>query len=81
VRTQLLAASLAIIALVSCRKTDNGDLEVDRPVVGSEKDTIIVDKPVVGSEKDTIKTPKVEVGTTKDTVVITRPTVEVHDSN
>ena len=80
-RTQLLIASLAIMATVSCRKTSNGDIEVDRPVVGTEKDTIIVDKPVVGTVKDTIHRPTVEIGTTKDTVVITRPTVRVrHDS-
>lgn len=80
-RTQFLIASLAMMAVVSCRKTSNGDIEVDRPVVSTQKDTIIVDKPVVGTVKDTIHRPTVEVGTTKDTVVITRPTVHVvHDS-
>lgn len=80
-RTQLLAASLAAVALMACRKTDNGDIEVDRPVVETRKDTIIVDRPVVGTVKDTIKTPDVEVGTEKDTVEITRPTVRVRDDS
>jgi hypothetical protein len=71
-------ASVAALALLGCKKTDDGTYEVDKPVVGTQKDTIIVDKPVVGTVKDTIRTPTVEVGTTKDTVVITKPKVTVH---
>lgn len=80
-RIHFLAASLAIMALVACRKTEDGDVEVDKPVVRTEKDTVIVDRPVLGTEKDTIHTPDVEVGTTKDTVEITRPTVRVRDDS
>lgn len=77
-RSHIIALSLAVLALPACKKTGDGEYEVDRPVAGTEKDTIIVDKPVVGTVKDTIHTPTVEVGTTKDTVVITKPTVTVH---
>ncbi len=80
-RQHIIAGSLAALVLLGCKKTGDGEYEVNKPVVGTQKDTIIVDKPVVGTEKDTIRTPTVEVGTTKDTVVITRPTVTVHPAN
>ncbi|MEO8295476.1 MAG: hypothetical protein ABI613_08180 [Gemmatimonadota bacterium] len=80
-RQHILAGSLAVLALLGCKKTGDGEYEVNKPVVGTQKDTIIVDKPVVGTVKDTIHTPTVEVGTTKDTVVITKPTVTVHPAN
>jgi hypothetical protein len=77
VRTTLLAVTFVAATLMGCKKTDEGEYEVERPVVKTVKDTIIVDKPVVGTEKDTIHTPSVDVGTTEDTVVVKRPTVEV----
>ncbi|MEO8199901.1 MAG: hypothetical protein ABI679_05200 [Gemmatimonadota bacterium] len=77
-RPQIIALSLAALALPGCRKTGDGAYEVDKPVAGTRKDTIVVDEPVLGTEKDTIHTPTVEVGTTKDTVVITRPKVTIH---
>ena len=59
----LLALSAAAITLASCKKTGEGDLEVERPTVGTTTDTIRV--------------PEVDVGTTTDTLVVKRPTVEV----
>ena len=61
-----LMLAVAIVALVSagaCKKTGEGQYEVE--------------KPVVGTETDTVHTPSVETGTVKDTVTITRPTVDV----
>jgi hypothetical protein len=61
-----LTLAVAIIALVTagaCKKTGEGQYEVQ--------------KPVVGTETDTVNTPTVETGTVKDTVTITRPTVDV----
>ena len=62
--TTLLAATLAAAALMGCRKTGENEYEVD--------------KPVVGTEKDTVRTPDVDVGTTEDTIVVKRPTVDVN---
>ena len=76
-RSTLLAASLATLTLMGCTQTGKGEYEVDRPVIGTEKDTIIVNKPVIGTVKDTIRTPTVRIGTTEDTIVIKRPTVDV----
>jgi hypothetical protein len=59
----LVAAIAALTALSACKKTGEGQYEVQ--------------KPVIGTETDTVNTPSVETGTVKDTVTITRPTVDV----
>lgn len=64
-RSSILALTLAVgVALTaSCRKTGEGEYEVERPVVGTTTDTV--------------QTPSVDVGTQQDTVVVTTPTVDV----
>jgi hypothetical protein len=65
VRTKtLLVVTLAAATLMACRKTGENEYEVD--------------KPVIGTEKDTVRTPDVDVGTTEDTIVVKRPTVDVN---
>jgi hypothetical protein len=64
VRKLTLALALAAVwTLSGCKKTGEGQYEVQ--------------KPVIGTESDTINTPTVETGTVKDTIEVTRPTVEV----
>jgi hypothetical protein len=66
--------ALAIAAtLGACKKTGEGQYEVDKPVVGTQKDTINTPSVDVGTKVDTISTPT--VGTTKDTLIVDRPTV------
>lgn len=65
----LLGLAAAAITLASCKKTGEGEYEVERP-------TMEVD---VGRTADTIRTPDVDVGTTTDTLVVKRPTVEVNN--
>ena len=60
----LLVALAALTTLSACKKTGEGQYEVQ--------------KPVIGTETDTVNTPTVETGTVKDTVVVTRPTVEIN---
>lgn len=64
---------LTVAALAgACKGTGKeGQIEVDKPVVGVQKDTVAV--PTVGTRTDTINTPV--VGTTKDTLIVDRPTV------
>ena len=63
-RKLTLALALAAVwTLSGCKKTGEGQYEVQ--------------KPVIGTESDTINTPTVETGTVKDTIEVTRPTVEV----
>ncbi len=53
-------ALVALTTLSACKKTGDGQYEVQ--------------KPVVGTETDTVNTPTVETGTVKDTITV--PTVE-----
>ena len=67
---QKLTLAVAIAALVTigaCKKTGEGQYEVQ--------------KPVVGTQTDTVNTPSIETGTVKDTVTITRPTVDVKSAD
>lgn len=66
-RSYIAAALVLGAAVTACQKTGEGEYEVD--------------KPVVGTVKDTIHTPSVDVGTQQDTVVVTTPTVDVKGPN
>lgn len=57
----LAAALVAVCTLGACKKTGEGEYQVE--------------KPVVGTQTDTVQTPSVEVG--KDTHVVTTPDVDV----
>jgi hypothetical protein len=59
----LMALAATAITLAGCKKTGEGEYEVQRPTVGTTTDTI--------------RTPDVDVGTKTDTLVVKRPTVEV----
>lgn len=56
-----VAAVMAVVAISACKKTGEGEYQVE--------------KPVVGTVTDTLHTPSVDVG--KDTVAVTVPTVKV----
>ena len=58
---------------LACRKTGEGEYEVERPVVGTETDTVNTPSVQVGTQKDTIDVPT--VGTEKREVTV--PTVDV----
>jgi hypothetical protein len=69
----LLAAAVA--ALPGCRKTGEGQYEVEKPVVGTQTDTVNTPSVDVGTKKDTITTPDVDVKSKKTEVEV--PTVKV----
>ena len=74
VRKLIIAGSLmTLVALGACKKTGEGEYEVDKPVVGTVKDTVQTPTVDVGTKKDTITTPT--VGTKKTEVTL--PTVDV----
>ena len=60
-QTALLALAV-VVAVGACKKTGEGEYEVQ--------------KPVVGTTTDTVHTPSVEVGTTKDTITVPKVTTE-----
>ena len=65
-RKASLIAALAIISVAgACKKTGEGEYQVQTPDVNVSTDT------------NTVQTPTVDAGTKKDTVVVTTPTVDV----
>ena len=65
-RKASLVAAVAIISIAgACKKTGEGEYQVQTPDVNVSTDT------------STVRTPTVEAGTKKDTVVVTTPTVDV----
>src|SRR3954466_4740947 len=71
-RKLIIAIALAA-SLGACKKTGEGEYQVEKPVVGTQTDTVHTPSVDVGTKTDTINTPT--VGTTKDTLIVDRPTV------
>ena len=73
-RNMTLALAVAAVwTLSGCKKTGEGQYEVQKPVVGTETDTMNTPSVETGTAKDTITVPKVE--TQKKEVTV--PKVEV----
>jgi len=76
VRSITLAAAIAAFVLTSgCKKTGEGEYQVDKPVIGTETDTVETPSVETGSVKDTISVPDVDVNTEKKEVTV--PSVDV----
>jgi len=69
VRKVVLAAALLVASVAGCKKTGEGEFEVERPVVGTVTDTI--NTPSIGMDTTTVTVPT--VGT--DTQQIRTPTI------
>lgn len=70
---KLVILAAVAVSLGACKKTGEGQYEVEKPVVGTQTDTINTPSVDVGTKVDTITTPT--VGMTKDTIIVDRPTV------
>lgn len=70
----LLSTLAAAVTLGACKKTGEGQYQIQTPDVNVSTDTQTVNTPSVdvGTKTDTINTPV--VGTTKDTIIVDRPT-------
>ena len=66
-------ALTAVATLGACKKTGEGEYQVEKPVVGTTTDTVHTPSVDVGTRSDTITTPT--VGTKKTEVKV--PTVDV----
>jgi hypothetical protein len=76
-RTTYLAAAVAAFALTSaCEKTGEGEYQVEKPVIGTETDTVETPSVETGTVKDTISVPDVDVNTEKKEVEV--PDVDVN---
>jgi hypothetical protein len=73
VRKLTLAVAFAALTLSACKKTGEGQYEVQKPVVGTETDTVNTPSVETGTVKDTINVPKVET----EKKEVTLPKVEV----
>ena len=72
----LAAAIAAFVLTAGCKKTGEGEYEVQKPVIGSETDTMETPSVETGSVKDTISVPDVDVHTEKKEVTVPKVDVE-----
>ena len=69
----LAAGIVAFVVTGACKKTGEGEYEVQKPTVGTTTDTIHTPSVETGTVKDTINVPKV----TTEKKEVTVPKVEV----
>ena len=67
------AAVMAIVSISACKKTGEGEYQVEKPVVGTQTDTIHTPTVDVGTQTTTVAVPKVVM----DSAKIKTPTVKV----
>lgn len=76
-RSLALTAAVAAFVLTSaCKKTGEGEYQVEKPVIGTETDTMQTPSVETGSVKDTISVPDVDVDTKKKEVTVPKVDVE-----
>ena len=71
-----IAAVMAVVSISACKKTGEGEYQVEKPVVGTQTDTIHTPTIDVGVDTAKVTVPKVQVKT--DTAKIKVPTVRVN---
>ena len=72
-KAAVVAAVLAVVSISACKKTGEGEYQVEKPVVGTQTDTIHTPTIQVGTETTTVAVPKVKM----DSAKIKTPTVKV----
>lgn len=72
---KILALAILAASITACSKTKEGDLEVEKPVVGTVTDTLNVPSVDVTTDTAKVTVPKVEVK--KDTANIKVPKIEI----
>jgi len=70
-----VAAIVAVVSISACKKTGEGEYQVEKPVIGTQTDTINTPSIEVGTDSATVNVPKVEVKTDQATIKV--PTVKV----
>jgi hypothetical protein len=72
---KLLVLAILAASITACKKTKEGDLEVEKPVVGTVTDTLNVPSVDVTTDSAKVAVPNVDVH--KDTATIKVPKVQV----
>jgi len=70
-----LAAGLLAISMTACKKTGEGEYQVEKPVVGTVTDTVHTPVVETGVDSTKVAVPKVEVK--KDSATVKVPTITV----
>ena len=74
-KTMIVLTLAAAVSMGACKKTGEGEYEVQKPVIGTQTDTVHTPSVEVGTDTHTVTTPKVEVK--KDSTHIVTPKVTV----
>jgi hypothetical protein len=74
-RIAIAVTLVALTSLAACKKTGEGEYEVQKPVIGTTTDTVHTPSVEMGTDTHTVVTPKVDVK--KDTSKIVTPKVTV----
>ena len=74
-RIAIAVTLVALTSLAACKKTGEGEYEVQKPVIGTQTDTVHTPSVEVGTDTTKVVTPKVEVK--KDTSKIVTPKITV----
>ena len=74
-RIAIAVTLVALTSLAACKKTGEGEYEVQKPVIGTQTDTVHTPSVEVGTDTHTVAVPKVDVN--KDTAKIVTPKVTV----
>jgi hypothetical protein len=57
----VVAAVLAAVSISACKKTGDGEYQVEKPVIGTQTDTIHTPTIQVGTDTEKVKVPTVKV--------------------
>ena len=74
-RVAIAVTLAALTSLAACKKTGEGEYEVQKPVIGTTTDTVHTPSVEMGTDTHTVVTPKVDVK--KDSTKIVTPKVTV----
>ncbi|MDQ6737961.1 MAG: hypothetical protein M3Z30_09715 [Gemmatimonadota bacterium] len=74
-RKMFFAAAALTLAATACKKTGEGTYEVQKPVVGTQTDTVHTPVVETGVDSTKVAVPKVEMK--KDSATIKVPTVRI----
>lgn len=67
----LVTAAAGLVGVMACERTNDGQYEVDRPVVGVERDTVTFPQVETGTVTDTVEVPTIRMEERE----VERPTV------
>jgi hypothetical protein len=71
----VVAAVMAVVSISACKKTGEGEYQIEKPVVGTQTDTIHTPTVDVGTDTARVTVPNIDVR--KDTAAIKVPTVKI----